>query len=138
MSLPTLIRLTKFKLDEKRTQLNQVRELAEHLSNNCAMLEQEYQRELAIASSARETGASFQHFKALCAERKANLLVSIKELEDQASLINDEVLDLFQELKRYEITNDERALNSRKKTDRREQSLADELALRSASRAGRG
>ena len=82
-------------------------------SNHLTVLEQEFAEEQNLASIDAKT---FTAYRESIQQRKAKLLASLKEVESEIEAVNDEIVDSFQELKRYEITMENNEKRSRKKT----------------------
>jgi flagellar protein FliJ len=128
-SLDSLVRLYKFQLDEKKRKLSDVRDMAGQLSHGLKMLDEELEREQAIASRNSTHASMFAAFRTQAAARKVTLMQSIERLEEEVLHINDEITAHFQELKRYETAREDRVSTARVKRDKRETAFADELAL---------
>ncbi|MCA3270025.1 MAG: flagellar FliJ family protein [Alphaproteobacteria bacterium] len=128
-SLSTLIRLNKFQLDEKKRALKELQELAQNLHSSLAQLKEEFDREQAIAKESFTAAQVFHQYKAAIEQRRATLLESINQVDDEILGITNEMTDLFQDLKRFEITESERTLTSKKSRDKKEERALDDQAI---------
>jgi flagellar protein FliJ len=141
--LNTMIRLSKFQLDEKKRKLSELRDLMQQVQHSLEMIEAEHRQEqdsVARADDAQQLdmARAYADYRAAASERKANLLRSIAEIEEEIQRISDDISEAFQELKRYEITQETRALSTRKTAARREQAALDEFGLQAFRRRGQG
>ena len=134
--LNTMIRLSKFQLDEKKRKLAELRDLLEQVQDSLNALEEEHQREreTATASGQLDFMRAYTDYRTAAEDRKSNLLRSISEIEDEIQRITDDISEAFQELKRYEMTQEERLEKSRKTTQQREQASLDEFGLQAFRR----
>lgn len=134
--LNTMIRLSKFQLDEKKRKLAELRDLLEQVQGSLNALEEEHQRERETASASGQLDfmRAYTDYRTAAEERKSNLLRSISEIEDEIQRITDDISEAFQELKRYEMTQEERLEKSRKTAQRREQASLDEFGLQAFRR----
>jgi flagellar FliJ protein len=134
--LNTMIRLSKFQLDEKKRKLAELRDLLEQVQGSLTALEQEHQREQETANTSGqlEFMRAYTDYRIAAEGRKANLLQSITEIEAEIRSLTDDIAEAFQELKRYEMTQDERLSKSRKAAKLREQTSLDEFGLQAFRR----
>jgi flagellar protein FliJ len=129
-SLTNLIRLSKFRLDEKKAKLAQLRENADTIKRNIDKINEE------IASEGKGVGndflkaSSYSNWREAAKAREANLQQSLNDIEQAIQAVNDEILELFNELKRYEITKDDLDLQTQRKQNRRMGQQMDEMGLR--------
>jgi flagellar FliJ protein len=134
--LNTMIRLSKFQLDEKKRKLAELRDLLEQVQGSLTTLEQENQREqdTATTSGQLQFMRAYNDYRIAAEARKANLLQSITQIEAEIRSLTDDIAEAFQELKRYEMTQDERQSKSRKATRLREQASLDEFGMQAFRR----
>jgi hypothetical protein len=128
-SLPTLIRLHQFQLDEKQRKLAELHDVVANLSTSLRRLEEEFTKELAIAQQSEGASYTFTIYKKAVAERRATLMESIDHVDTEILNLTNEMKELFQDLKRFEITHAERQQQKAYKKERTEDSLRDEQAL---------
>ncbi|MFN5609598.1 MAG: hypothetical protein ACK48E_07620 [Holosporales bacterium] len=128
-SLPTLIRLHQFQLDEKRRKLAELHDLVSNLGASLRQLEEELARESAIAQQSEGASYTFATYKKAIAERRVTLLESINQVDTEILDLTNEMKELFQDLKRFELTHAERQQQKAYKKERTEDGLRDEQAL---------
>lgn len=128
-SLPNLIRMSKFQLDEKQRRIAEVRELIEQMQLSYRLLEEEMLQEQNIAKKNQEMRHQFLEYKGIARKRQQALQDSVIQLEQEADAILEEIAACFQELKRYEITYDQRQAEDRRHFKKRETAQMDEMGL---------
>lgn len=133
-SLDTLIRLQKWQLDEKRRQLGELRRMHADLAASIARLDEDIANEAVLARKDPSLGATFGAFAQAAAKRKAKLIGSLRELEGQIALAEDEIADAFNELKKIELTKESREARVRQAQSRRTQATLDEIGTTMARR----
>jgi chromosome segregation ATPase len=125
--LPTLIRLHRWRLDEKRKQLAALERLAAKLREQRRRLEEELRAEQDVARSL--TGAEFTYaaYAKAVVQRRETLPRSIAEAEGQIERVMAEVTEAFRELKRYEVAQANRERAAEEEAARREQAVLDDV-----------
>lgn len=125
--LPTLIRLHRWRLDEKRKQLAALERLAAKLREQRRRLEEELRAEQDVARSL--TGAEFTYaaYAKAVVQRRETLARSIAEAEGQIERVMAEVTEAFRELKRYEVAQANRERAAEEEAARREQAVLDDV-----------
>lgn len=127
--LDSVIRLQKWRLDEKRRQLGDLLRLAEQLETELAGLETELEAEQALAARNFEAGRTYGNYARGFIERRERLIQSLANVEQQVEVAQEEVRAAFRELKTIEITKDNRDKVVAIDTGRRQQAELDEIAL---------
>lgn len=127
--LDSVIRLQKWRLDEKRRQLGDLLRLAEQLETELAGLETELEAEQALAARNFEAGRAYGNYARGFIERRERLIQSLANVEQQVEVAQEEVRAAFRELKTIEITKDNRDKVVAIDTGRRQQAELDEIAL---------
>lgn len=127
--LHTLIRLHKWRLDEKRRALAELQTLADKLADDAGRLEAEIAAEQEIARASPEAGFGYGNFAKLSIERRKRLAQSIAQVESQIAEATEEMAEAFQELKRYELAQEGRDKRDQAKRKQREDAALDEVAL---------
>jgi flagellar protein FliJ len=127
--LHTLIRLHKWRLDEKRRALAELQALADKLAKDAERLEQEITAEQEIARSSPEAAFGYGNFAKLSIERRRRLAQSVTQVEQQIAGATEEMAEAFQELKRYELAQEGRDRRDEAKRKERENAALDEVAL---------
>jgi flagellar FliJ protein len=138
--LDGLIRLNKWKLDEKRLALAELERLAERLRDQLSMLERELAAEQKIAAGSIEAGIAYGQYANGVITRRATLGKSLGEVEGQIRLALEDVAEAFRDLKKFDIVKARRDREASEKLKRLQQSQLDEMGLqlhrRSSEQAG--
>jgi flagellar export protein FliJ len=127
--LHTLIRLHKWRLDEKRRALAELQALADKLAQDTARLEREIVAEQEIARTSPEAAFGYGNFAKQSIERRRRLAQSVAQVEHQIAEATEEMAEAFQELKRYELAQEGRDRRDEAKRKVRENAALDEVAL---------
>ena len=127
--LHTLIRLHKWRLDEKRRALAELQALADKLAQDTARLEREITAEQEIARTSPEASFGYGNFAKQAIERRRRLAQSVAQVEQQIAQATEEMAEAFQELKRYELAQEGRDRRDEAKRKTRENAALDEVAL---------
>jgi len=127
--LPTLIRVRQWELEEKRRKLADLEGLAAQLTEAIARLDDEVKMEQGIAGSSLEVNFAYAPFAQAAIERRRTLLASLEDVKHQIDAASEEVTMAYQELKKYEVAQDNRRRRARVETNRREQIVLDELGI---------
>lgn len=129
MSLKTIIRLQKLQLDEKRRVLAELHTLADRLRNEIEKVKQEIAHEQETVRDDFSVSFTYANFAHAALERGRKLGESLGQVEAQINIATDEMAEAFQELKRYELAEEERQKRERDKLKRKEAAMLDETAL---------
>ncbi len=127
--LKNLIRLHRWRLEEKRRELLALERLAGELREQSRQLDRELADEQAVARTSLEASYAYGSYAASIMQRRAKLAESIAKLEEQIIAKCDKVAEAFQELKKYEMAFTHRKRRARDKAKRREQGTLDELGV---------
>jgi flagellar export protein FliJ len=127
--LAALIRLHRWRLDEKRRELAELERLEDRLLESVRQLDQEVAAEQAFAQQTNMGGFSYGGFAAGIIERRKRIAASMVEIRQQMDAKTEEVAEVFRELKRYEIAQDQRQKREQVEADRRAQAALDEISL---------
>jgi hypothetical protein len=128
--LSSLIRLNRWRLDEKRRELAALEQLAADLRAQMAQLEVDVKTEQDAAKTTESGAFAYAGFAQGVIERRARLAASLSEVEGRIRIQDDSVKESFRELKRYELTLAERKKRQRLELDRRDQAAQDETSLK--------
>ncbi|WP_353860368.1 flagellar FliJ family protein [Azospirillum formosense] len=128
-SLKTIIRLQKWKLDEKRRALAELQNLADRLQAEIERLKEEIAAERDTARGNVEYAFTYSNYIQAAMERGKRLTQSMGQVEAQIAVATDEMAEAFQELKRYELAEEERLKREKEKLKRKEATMLDETAL---------
>lgn len=134
--LEGLIRLNKWKLDEKRQALAELERLAQRLRDQLVSLERELAAEQKIAAQSVEAGMSYAYYADAVMKRRETINRSLAEVEGQIRLALDEVAEAFRDLKKFDIVKARRDREAAEKAKRLQQSLLDEMGLQLHRRSG--
>lgn len=126
-SLDGLIRLHRWQLDEKRRALAELQALAERLRSELTRLDVEVTAEQA-AAQAEEVAFSYAAYADAARGRRLRLTQSIAQVETRIAESTEEIAAAFQELKRYELAQQERERRVKVKERRRATTRLDEIA----------
>lgn len=126
-SLDTLIRLQKWQLDEKRRQLADLRQMQADMTASIARLDEDIANEAVLAKKEPSLGANFGVFAQAANDRRDVMVGSLQELEGQIELVEAEINTSFTELKKIEVTKENREARIRKARDRKTQATLDEI-----------
>lgn len=128
--LSSLIRLNRWRLDEKRRELAALEQLAADLRAQMAQLETDVKTEQDAAKSSESGAFAYAGYAQGVIERRGRLAASLTEVEGRIRIQDDSVKESFRELKRYELTLAERKKRQRLELDRRDQAAQDETSLK--------
>jgi flagellar export protein FliJ len=128
----TLIRFHQWQVDEVRRKLGDLLRLIGDLEEQAAALEVELSEEQRIATAAPEqAGFLYGAYAHGVIERREGLAAAIAKTEEEATEVREEVRKAYRELKKYEITQDNRQRREVAERDRVVQMELDEVALQS-------
>ena len=128
--LSVLIRLHKHELDEKQKELKELYDRLERLEEQQQKLLDAMEREKrAVEDRGDDIHFTYAGFRRKAEQERDALADDIKKLEKKIFTVRDEMLDIFGEMKRYNIAHD---LRLRLEADERrlaETKSLDEIAL---------
>ncbi len=130
--LHNLIRLHEWRVDEKRRRLGELIRVLEDLEDRALRLEQELLEEQRVAgSSPGEAGFLYGNYVEAVIERRERLAKSIAKAGEEVAGAREEMRAEYQNLKKYEVAQENRDRRVRQEMERREQLELDELGLQS-------
>ena len=130
-----LIQLAKQKLDEKKTKLADIVRLREEHEKKIADIDDQIEAERAAASVAAETaedvfiGNAFPQFVDAARGKQKKIGETLEQIERQERLARIEVQGAYQEVRKFELAEEQRLEKERLERERIEQLEMDELAL---------
>lgn len=127
--LAGLIRLHRWRLDEKRRGLAELESFADSLEKQAMELEESLKDEQEVASSSVESGCTYGEFARDVIARREKLALSISQVDDQIGEANEELREIFQEVKRYEILHANRLRAAQEREEKISQRILDELGF---------
>jgi flagellar export protein FliJ len=128
-SLDTIIRLHKWKLDERRRALGELQALSDQLGAEIVRLDGELEREKAIATETPASSIDLAGYLKAMLTRRAHLKVSQTHVDKQIAAAQDEIANAFAELKRFELAKADRDRRAAQKQRKIEMAAFDEIAL---------
>ena len=132
--LGTLIRLHRWRLDEKRRALAELQALAERLAGESKRLAEELAAEREVATQSTSPPIGFAEYAKAMLDRQKRLAESQAQVKRQIDDARDEIAAAFQEVKRYEIAQTERERRERMRREKLENRLMDEIGLTAYTR----
>ena len=126
-ALGSLVRVHSWALSEKRQKLAGLEELADKMHQDLEQLEAELNNEQRAAAGSMEGTIAFPAFVAAALERRKKLRESIADLGLAIDAARAEVREAYQEVKKYELAQDNYQRREREKVARRERHELDEL-----------
>ena len=128
--LPNLIRLHRWRLDEKRKNLAELERLAADLRQQAAHLEQELKGEQTAAARApEEAGYAYGRYANRVIARREAIAASLAEVKTKIAQAAAAVTEAFRELKRFEIAQERREQAELAKAAKAERAVLDEMGL---------
>jgi flagellar protein FliJ len=127
--LPTLIRVRQWELEEKRRKLADLEGLAAQLEEAIARLDDEVRMEQGVAAASHEVSFAYAPYAQAAIERRRTLKASLEDVRLQIEAAGQEVTIAFQELKKYEVAQDNRRRRARVEANRRETIVLDDIAI---------
>lgn len=125
--LEQLVRLSRWRLDEKRQKLTDLERLSERLRADLERLEEGLAKEREIAAQDESARPAFSSFLEAELARKARLQKSIEDVDREVEAARDDLADAFRELKKYELAKTSQDERARRRQLRTEQATLDEL-----------
>ena len=134
--LPGLIRVNQWKLDEARRTLAGFESLAEEFRRQVRVLDVELRREAEVARSSPDSAQTYAQYLSAARARRQRLDNSLAEVTRQVAEAHGAVTRAFQELRRYELAQENRERRQAEVTRRRDQTRTDEVGLNLYRRRG--
>jgi flagellar export protein FliJ len=129
-SLNTLIRLSKWNVDEKRRVLVALQTREDEIIETIRQAEAQLVHEQRVAA-ADSTGVGFLYgaYAGAWLNRREQMLTMLESVRAEIVTAHDDLALAFNELKTYEITQRERDRRAKEEADKKEQALMDEIGL---------
>ncbi|NQV81035.1 MAG: flagellar FliJ family protein [Alphaproteobacteria bacterium] len=128
-ALPTLIRVAKWNMEEKRRTLVALETLMGNLNASLRGLDVEVEREQGEARRNEETLFFYGNYARRVINRRDNIHRSIEELRGQLDAAHQDVSEAFQEVRRYEIVLERQLEREAAEQVRRDQNTLDETSM---------
>lgn len=133
--LKSLIRLNKWKVDEKRRALADKLDQVAALEEQLTALDHELIREQSSAQqSPQEAGLFYGSYANGVIERREQFHSGIQDMEAQIITAQDELNETYRELKKFEVINKQREIREADERAKKEQEMLDELGLQNHQR----
>ncbi len=101
--LPTLVRLRRQQLDEKRRALVELEQREALLQRDITVLDQEVVREQEFSNSAEEVRFAYENFSVAARERRKTMVAEVAALQDDLEHARERVSDAFREYKKLDL-----------------------------------
>ena len=125
----SLLRLKRFRVDELKRRLATLDEMKADLEKKLVDLDDSVVRERQRASDSDIGRLAFPSFLQSIDTRRKNILNTQQELERERSLQQDDLTAAFQDLKSFEIAEEERVRRATEAEAHAAQSRLDEIAM---------
>ncbi len=134
--LPTLIRLRKFELEEKRRILAEKEAHAVSIEAEITNLDEAVLREQDAARRNFDVAFAYPAFAKMAIERRRDLIEALVAAQREVEEAAEAVTIAYQELKKFEVAQANRVKREKEEAALKEQILLDEMAIESFRRAG--
>ncbi|ARJ64685.1 hypothetical protein WV31_02870 [Magnetospirillum sp. ME-1] len=128
--LKTLIRLSKWNVDEKQRVLVALQGREDQILAAIQQAEQSLIHEQQVAAQdAAGVGFAYAAFANAWLARREQLMQMLEQVRQEINRARDELAEAFNQLKTYEITQKERERRAQAEMDKKEQAFLDEVGL---------
>ncbi len=127
-SLPTLVRLHKWNVDQQRRYLSKLLAKQHDLENLQTELEQSVETEQRLADSMTSGGQIYAAYAQSVLLARDKLEDEIAELQDELKQAQEAVAASFRKLKKYQVIEEEERLKAQLEMKKRDQAILDEVA----------
>ncbi len=127
-NLRGLIRLYRWRTDEKQRVLAELHNQEDRLRADAARLEDEIKAEQDAARGNFEISFGYANFARAALGRRAQIAQAITQIQSQIATATEALAEAFQEVKRYELAQDERERQDKQKQRHKENEMLDETA----------
>ena len=125
----TILRLKKFSVDELKRRLATLDEMKADLEHKLTDLEDSVVRERSRANDSDIGRLAFPTFLQSIDVRRKNIRATMQDLEKERTAVQDDLAVAFQDLKSFELAEEERLRRSAEAQSRAQQSRMDEMAI---------
>ena len=125
----TLVRLRRFRVDELKRRMATLDGMKADVERKLADLEESVARERQRAGETDIGRLAFPSFLRSIEERRENLRTTLKDIERERTVCQDDLTSAYQELKSLEFANEQQDKRLAEIEARRSQSRLDEMAL---------
>lgn len=128
-ALPTLIRVSKWNMEEKRRTLVGLETLMANLVAARQKIEDDLEREQHSARHDEEALVFYGNYARAVIHRRETLELSMADLQEKIDVAHQEVTEAFQEVRRYEIVWERHQERETAEFLRKEQNTLDEMSM---------
>jgi len=125
----TLVRLRRFRVDELKRRMATLDGMKADVERKLADLEESVARERQRAGETDIGRLAFPSFLRSIEDRRENLRTTLKDIERERAVCQDDLTSAYQELKSLEFANEQQDKRLAEIEARRSQSRLDEMAL---------
>lgn len=127
-SLKNLIRMQKNEVDEKRRELVRFQEEADQLRGAAQALEDEILAEQEAAKANFDISFAYANYHKAAMKRRARLAQAIRAADHSVEIAAEAMREAFQELKRFEVAEEQRLAAEEAERKRKDAIMLDETA----------
>ncbi len=124
-----LIRYHRWRLDEKRRALAELHGVEDQLLAEAASVEDHLKAEQQVTRASFEVSFGYAAFARATIDRRARLARALADTRARIAAAADEVSEIYQEVKTYELAQEERQRQEKEKQRHKENELLDETAM---------
>lgn len=135
--LPTLIRLARHELDERRRRLGELQGQQDKLRMDAALVEARLEAERLNAQEAGQVAFAFGSYMNVALAHRDRLLEQAEAMNPEIAAALDVVRTAFEEVKRLELVEEAERREARRKEEAAERLALDEVGLQRHLRRGR-
>lgn len=128
-ALDSMVRVHRWMLDEKRRALGELQVFSDKLRNDLVALDAGIDDERAAAGRDEQVNLTYPAFVAAALDRRKKLCETIANLDKEIDALRQEVGEVFQELKKYELAKDNTRRREGAKRARKDRLAQDELGV---------
>ncbi|MDP6269060.1 MAG: flagellar FliJ family protein [Alphaproteobacteria bacterium] len=127
--LATLIRAQSWRLEEMRRNLGELEGMRADFERRGVELEQELKREQVMVATTEEFGFAYNAYANAVINRRQNLAGSIADVDVEIMKARDKVREAYQELRKFEITEERDLARAQAEEERRERIMLDDIGV---------
>jgi len=137
-ALDSLVRLHRWQLDDRRRELAELDGFARKLRLEQERLAAELRTEQQAAAASLDAATTYGVYAKRIIERRTTIERSLVAVDQQIVAAREALAEAYQEVKRYEIAAANRAAQQRKRADRQQQHMLDEIGIDGFRRRNQG
>ena len=125
----TMLRLKRFRVDDLKRRLATLDEMKKDLDKKLTDLDDSVTREKQRANDSEIGRLAFPSFLQSIEVRRGNIRATMKELERERAAVQEDLANAFQDLKSFELAEQERERRLSEAESRAAQTRLDEMAI---------